>query len=150
MVHHIRIMLRSTLLLIALAAFATISHAQSIQPGLLYWCSFIEGGSNFDSESFSTLPRTTFLGANRPTGPVVSAPCHIPYDPSGIFALQFGFNLLYTYTNGSSYPTTSPPNSAIYATNPAACLVNNYNTGIPSWAIFIISSQVHHAVFHCY
>ena len=79
---------------------------QVSQSGLLYWCSFVEGGLNFlDAGFLNAAARTTWLGYNQI---IVSVPCHMPYtSPSTSIALQKDSGLLTrVYTNGTSYPSS--------------------------------------------
>jgi hypothetical protein len=91
------VVVRRSLVLLALSALAATASAQTVQTGLFYWCSFIEGGINF-SPSFTTLPRTTWLG--RGSG-FTSAPCHTNNYNAGIQSTD----LVYNFSNGTAYPT---------------------------------------------
>ena len=119
-------MQRSSLLLLALAALmASTVSAQAVQSGLLYWCSFVEGGSNFVSG-----PRS-FWNNGPPND--WSAPCHLPYNsnPASPGNIPTYFDgTPYVYTNGSAYPIYIAPNGpnpadAVYNIAPSVCLVRS-------------------------
>jgi len=101
------------LLLLSLAAFTTAATAQQVQTGLLYWCSFVEGGSNY--AIYPTSPRTTWLGYSSGS---FSAPCHMPYS-TGVIAPQWTDAVPYVYSNGTDYPYTD----ITLKVAPSSCLV---------------------------
>lgn len=107
-------MQRSLLLLALTALAASAVRAQTVQSGLLYWCSFTEGGSNFASLGGA---RANWLGFNSGSW---SGPCHLPYSGS-VIAPQWTDGFPYIYTNGSAYPYTD----YAYKVAPVACLVSN-------------------------
>ena len=97
---------------VILTTLTTTCDGQRIQSGLLYWCSFVEGGSNFANYGGS---RANWLGYNSGSW---SAPCHLPYS-SAVITPQWGDGYPYIYSNGSSYPYSD------YTTKiaPSSCLV---------------------------
>ena len=113
------------LLLSAAAALLAGVSAQSPQTGLLYWCSFVEGGANMAAQANTAgLPRTTSNAAQT----YYSGPCHLPYTASGNFPYIQYNALAYTYSNGSAYPQngasadcTVPP-FCLYNIAPSSCL----------------------------
>ena len=108
-------MQRSILLLLAFTALAASVRAQTVQSGLLYWCSFSEGGSNF--ANYVGAARANWLGFN--TG-FWSGPCHLPY--STLITPQWSDGFPYIYTNGSAYPYQDYS----YKVAPVACLVRKF------------------------
>ena len=103
---------QSALLILSLAAVATTVTSQQVQTGLLYWCSFVEGGSSFGS--YPTSPRTTWLGYN--IG-FYSGPCHLKYD--NIITPQWTDAIPYVYSNGTAYTYTDITQKI----SPCSCLV---------------------------
>ena len=107
-------MQRNTLLLLAVAALASSVTAQ-IPPGLLYWCSFVEGGQNFVQNP--TYARTNYAGYLTGSPGPYSQPCHFT---QGAVAPQLSDNTAYVYSNGSAYPYTD----VSYKISPSSCLVS--------------------------
>ena len=83
-------------------SFVFPGSTQPPQTGLLYWCSFIEGGSNMASlGSTAGMARTTINAAQA----YYSGPCHLPYTASsGNFPYIQYSAIAYTYSNGTAYP----------------------------------------------
>ena len=114
------------LLLVAFAALvASGVSAQSTQAGLLYWCSFVEGGANMAAQGNTAgLPRTTSNGAQTFT----SGPCHRPYAWQSNFPYIQYSGTAYTYSNGTAYPQNGASANCLaypycpYNIAPSACL----------------------------
>ena len=103
------------------ASLLAKSHAQSIQTGILYWCSFIEGGPN--TATYSSSPRTTILGQG---AGYYAGPCHLLYSPNIPFAYQPSSSIAYTFSNGSAYPNNQACSTypyCPYGIAPTSCLV---------------------------
>lgn len=100
-----------SLLLLALAAFAASASAQSIQSGLLYWCSFAENGPNMAGVA-ANQPRTYWQGVNA-NPPQFASVCH--------FGNRQTDNVVYTFSNGTAYPPNIPTSN--YAVAPSTCQV---------------------------
>lgn len=100
-----------SLLLLALAAFAASASAQSIQSGLLYWCSFAENGPNMAGVA-ANQPRTYWQGVNA-NPPQFASVCH--------FGNRQTDNVVYTFSNGTAYPANIPTSN--YAVAPSTCQV---------------------------
>ena len=74
---------------------------QPPQTGLLYWCSFIEGGANMATQgSTAGMARTTTNAAQT----YYSGPCHLPYTANGNLPYIQYSAIAYTYSNGTAYP----------------------------------------------
>ena len=119
-VSHLRMMQRNLVLLVAATALLVSASAQSPQTGLLYWCSFVEGGTNMAAQvNTAGLPRTTVNAAQT----FYSGPCHLPYAPA--FPYTVSDANTYTYSNGTAYPANSNCGSypfCPYNIAPSACL----------------------------
>ncbi|GAX75913.1 hypothetical protein CEUSTIGMA_g3356.t1 [Chlamydomonas eustigma] len=105
-------------ILILSATSASAQTVSSYQTGLLYWCSFIEGGSNFAWNNIATnLPRAAWKVNNQ--YPSWAYACHYQgVQTSGAS---------YMFSNGSSYPPNNPTSN--YALNPTACrTADNWGT----------------------
>ncbi|GAX77910.1 hypothetical protein CEUSTIGMA_g5352.t1 [Chlamydomonas eustigma] len=87
-----------------------LTYVHSLQTGLLYWCSLIEGGTNMalvPEDNFGQPPRTTWLGF--PSQYCIN--CH---------SQNVQTNLVqYTFSNGSAYPSNVA--SSVYSIAPSNC-----------------------------
>ena len=116
-------------LLLGLLHAATIVLAQNVQTGLLYWCSFVEGGSNSASWGTTGQPRAYYGYGTSPNLPY-SAPCHLTYANGGPILPQRSDNFPHVYTNGTAYPDNNDPRvmpPGPYLISPSSCLVRIMN-----------------------
>jgi hypothetical protein len=103
----------------------------SVQSGLLYWCSFVEGGTSYAafSQGDLDLPRAHIQQFATPA--IFSAPCHLTFTSYGPIIVQQSDNFPYNYTNGTRYPDSNNwmkyPGSE-YLISPSSCMVRTYST----------------------
>lgn len=101
----------SAALLLLLAASSLAAAQSQTQSGLLYWCSTVEGGANFN-----TVPGTprSFWGVNLNPW-MANGACHAGGALSN--------NAQYTFNNGTAYPTNRNPAVNNFAISPTQCQV---------------------------
>lgn len=121
-------------LLLLLAASSMAAAQSQTQSGLLYWCSTVEGGANFDT--VPGAPRS-FWGVNLNPW-MANGACHAGGALSN--------DVQYTFNNGTAYPTNRNPAVNNFAISPTQCQVRGprgCNAGILAanpWGLSTLTS----------